>query len=493
MEKQIHSLFQKFGIASLSNDIKIQFQIFIIFNYRRSAMKKSSPLKNTISRRHFFKTGSITATGLLFSLAIDKEARSQEDREGKETPIQAYRTLGRTGFKASDISMGCTRAREANVYRYAYDRGINYFDTAESYVSGNAEKYLGQALKFMDRKKIFITTKIHISHDESEASILERFSKCQARMQTDYIDALYMHSVKDVTLLNHAGFHSAVKKLKSDGRVRFCGVSSHGPRKKEQDSMEKVLTAAAEDGRFDLMLLIYSFLNNKAGDNILKACKKNNVGTTAMKTTPGVLAVEMFDKDNLTEEQERIIQHLQNRGYTKERALKKLEKEIEDEREETKGAQPFIEKHRIKTAVELRKTSIQWILSNPLMNTVCVSFMDFDLVDRMVEISGSKLSEIGRDYLDTYSKRHNRHYCRHACNLCQVDCPYQLPISTIMRYAYYYDMQKREKEAMLKYARLGNRNASLCHNCHAPCLTNCPHQINIPWQLSKAHSLLTLS
>jgi predicted aldo/keto reductase-like oxidoreductase len=456
-------------------------------------MKKSSPFRNTISRRHFFQTGGIAATGLLFSLTTEKEARAQAEKGEQESSIRAYRTLGRTGFKASDISMGCTRAREVNVYRYAYDRGVNYFDTAEGYVNGNAEKYLGQALKFMNRKKIFITTKLHISHNDSEASILERFGKCQARMQTDYIDALYMHGVKDVTLLNHAGFHSVVNKLKSEGRLRFCGISSHGPRKKEQDSMEKVLTAAAEDGRFDLMLLVYNFLNHKEGDNILKVCKKNNVGTTAMKTAPGTLVVESFDKDNPTAEQERFLQHLQKRGYNKEKALKRLEKEIQDEKEETKSAQPFIEKHQIKTAAQLRKASIQWILSNPLMRTVCVSFMDFDLIDETVEISGSTLSKIDRDFLDTYTQNHSSHYCRHACNLCQADCPQQLPISTIMRYAYYFDMQKREKEAMSKYVRLGGHDASLCYTCHAPCLSKCPYQVNIPWQLSKAHSRLTFS
>ena len=48
--------------------------------------------------------------------------------------INRYRTLGRTGFRVSDISMGCGSIAEPNVVRYAYDHGMNLFDTAETYV-----------------------------------------------------------------------------------------------------------------------------------------------------------------------------------------------------------------------------------------------------------------------------------------------------------------------------------------------------------------------
>ena len=42
------------------------------------------------------------------------------------------RTLGRTGFRVSDISMGCGMISDSNVVRYAYDHGMNLFDTAEA-------------------------------------------------------------------------------------------------------------------------------------------------------------------------------------------------------------------------------------------------------------------------------------------------------------------------------------------------------------------------
>jgi RNase P/RNase MRP subunit p30 len=57
--------------------------------------------------------------------------------------------------------------------------------------------------------------------------------------------------------------------------------------------MDKVLQAAAEDGRFDVMLFVYNFLQQEQGQRVLKACKENNVGATLMKTNPVLNYFEM--------------------------------------------------------------------------------------------------------------------------------------------------------------------------------------------------------
>ena len=106
------------------------------------------------SRRDFLKSGGLLLAG---STCGGLKAQDTDGKRG-QPKIKEYRKLGRTGFEVSDISMGGTRNRESTVFRYAYEHGVNYFDTAEGYINGNSEKLLGQALKHMDRKKIFITT-----------------------------------------------------------------------------------------------------------------------------------------------------------------------------------------------------------------------------------------------------------------------------------------------------------------------------------------------
>jgi len=444
-----------------------------------------------ISRRNFVKFGGAAIAGSTLKLSpVGKLIPGQDEAKG--ATIKKYKILGRTGFKVSDIGMGTTRLKDSNVVRYAYDKGVNYFDTAEGYSNGRAEKWIGEALQQMDRKKIFITSKINIKKDESTENILKRFHKCQERLQTDYIDAFCMHNVTDVTMLNHSGFHAAIKQLKAEGKVRFTGLSCHGSRRQEGDSMEKVLCAAAEDGRFDLMLFVYNFMNKEVGTKVLAACKKNNVGTTAMKTAPGVLKVDPVDPENLTNEQQEYVNRMMQRGRSKEQAIERLQQRIASQQETQEKSQPFVDKYGIKTTDQLRLTSINWVSQNPDMHTTCVSFADFDLVDKVIPLSGAKLSQAEMQFLEDYKLVFDNQYCRHGCNECVVECIYRLPVSTIMRYAYYYECQGREKDSMQKYAALKNWNASNCIGCDAPCVAACPYGVDIQANLMQAHSLLTL-
>ncbi|MCU0644810.1 MAG: aldo/keto reductase [bacterium] len=273
-----------------------------------------------INRRKFFKFGGAAIAGATINFpSIGNILPQQTETETEK--IKAYRVLGRTGFKVSDIGMGTNRSIESNIIRYAYDKGVNYFDSAEGYGNGRSERMIGEALKFMDRKKVFITTKIHINDNETKESIIDRCYKCLERLQTEYVDAFFMHGPLWVSSLNHQAYHEAIAQLKSDGKLKHSGVSCHGPRGNEGDSMEKVLCAAAEDGRFDLMLLTYSFMNHEPGDKILAACKKNNVGTTAMKTAPGIFNVEPVDPENLSEDQQEYVKRMMERGSSREEAI----------------------------------------------------------------------------------------------------------------------------------------------------------------------------
>lgn len=255
--------------------------------------------------------------------------------------------------------------------------------------------------------------------------------------------------------------------------------------------MEDVLCAAAEDGRFDVMLLIYNFMNKEAGEKVLAACKEKNVGTTAMKTSPGILKVTPFDPENPTEQQAQMMERMQKRGMSKESIIERMKRRVESQEEAKVKTQPFADKYQIKTEEQLHKASILWVLQNPDMHAVCVSFSDIDLVDKIVPISGTKLSRADFRFLEEYSYAFNDQYCRHGCNACITRCPKQIPVSTIMRYAYYFECQHREKYAMGKYADLKGWDASNCAACDTPCNQSCPYGVDVQAQLLRAHSLLT--
>jgi len=441
-----------------------------------------------MSRRNFFQFGGAIIAGSSLSMRPMIDWIDGQDEPPKK--IVQYRTLGRTGFKVSDIAMGGTRSTDANVVRYAYERGINYFDTGETYTRGASERAIGDAQPFMDRKKIFITTKLHLNPNETVEAIIGRLHQCLERLKTDYVDALFMHGVNQVSELDHAGYHAAIQQLKAEGRVRFAGLSCHGPRRDEGDSMEQVCLAAAEDGRFDIMLFIYNFMNREPGEKIMAACDKKKIGTTGMKTSPGILKVDPFDPENLTEQQEENLNRMMARGMTREQAIQRMQEQFKSQQESYEKTRPFIEKYGITSQEQLRLLSIQWVLQNPRMHTVCVSFADMELIDKVVPLSGTKLSEAGQRFLEDFELAYNIQYCRHGCHLCVDACPHHVPVSTIMRYAYYYACQGREKEAMVKYARLMGGEVSPCLGCEAPCVQACPYGVAVSANLMQAHALL---
>jgi len=413
---------------------------------------------NKLSRRSFVKAGGATLASGLAAAAAGSQSGLSGQPTRQDPSIQSYKTLGRTGWRVSDIGFGSGPLRDPGLVRAAFDKGINYFDTAESYGNGASERAIGEALPHIGRENVFIATKAGFRGGETEAEVTDRIQRSLDRLKTDYIDAFSMHHTPTVEFLSHPGYHAAIDRLRAEGRVRFSGVSYHGPSRSGQGNMAEVLTAAADDGRFDMMLLVYNFMNGEQGDEVLAACKANDVGTTIMKSAPGVLHFDAFDPGNMTEEE-----------------------------------RSFAERHGLQTADQLRLGSIQWVLQNPDAHTVCVSLNDFDNIDRVVSLSGTRLSQPDEAFLGQLAQSVNSRYCRHGCVDCGGTCPQEVPVSRIMRYAYYFAGQGREKHAMSRYAQLGGSDGSVCLDCSAPCETACPHGFQVRTQMAHAHSLLTLA
>ena len=175
-----------------------------------------------------------------------------------------------------------------NLLRAVIDSGVNIIDTAEFYGNGNNEILVGKAIKDYDRKNLFINTKLIIAETDTQEGIVLRTRKCLERLNTDYLDGMMLWNPSSVEAVKNKVFHRAFEQLKSEGRVKFCGISSHGSEylEKNQENMEQIICGAVEDGRFDHALFVYNYAQREMGENILKLCKEKNVGTMLMKTDP---------------------------------------------------------------------------------------------------------------------------------------------------------------------------------------------------------------
>ena len=149
-----------------------------------------------------------------------------------------YRKMGKWGVKLSTIGFGSyltigfklddKTARDTIVK--AYDGGVNFFDTADAYNAGEAEKVLGKHLSKFDRHTLFILTKCFapISDDINDRGlsakhIFESCHKSLKRLRTDYLDLFMCHRPDPDTPLEET--IRAMEDLARQGKILYWGVS----------------------------------------------------------------------------------------------------------------------------------------------------------------------------------------------------------------------------------------------------------------------------
>lgn len=105
------------------------------------------------------------------------------------------RRLGRTGLEVSVVGFGGIpiiarpRAEAEEVVRYAYERGITYFDTARYY--GDSEEKIGAALKDVRGEVVLATKVIHGTREDATRGLRQSFRN----LQTDRIDLVQLHMI----------------------------------------------------------------------------------------------------------------------------------------------------------------------------------------------------------------------------------------------------------------------------------------------------------
>jgi aryl-alcohol dehydrogenase-like predicted oxidoreductase len=341
--------------------------------------------KTHLGRRRFLKASVFG----LFSAGIatkggwarTKESTRADSRETKnklQPNIKAFRILGRTGFKVSDLAIGSVY--DEGLYGTMLDAGFNYIDTAESYPRHHG--IIAKVIKGRDRKSIFITTKMEVKKNPSKEDFLKRARKALEELDTEYIDCMMMHCPEKAEILKTESFHEAMQQLKSEGRLRHVGVSNHGSfwYKDPEEPMDKVLLAAADDGRFDVFLMAYNFLQEDQAEHMLEVCKEKNIGTALMKSTPVHKYFGLKSRVEQLENEKKKIHPLYKEGLVRFKGW--LDR-----------AEEFIKKYDLKSPEEIREAAIRFVLENPKVNTVCCSLKTYDELERILPLSGSNLSD----------------------------------------------------------------------------------------------------
>jgi predicted aldo/keto reductase-like oxidoreductase len=186
-----------------------------------------------LSRRGFLGQ-SAAAVGVL---ATASALPAADENKRKLTSAADKVTLGRTGLKLSLLGMGTgsTGVKHSSnqvklgeekfrrLVRYAYERGITYFDTADQYGS---HVYLRTALQGIPRENLFLQSKTHATTKEMAYADVERFRQ---ELGTDYLDTLLMHCMQKASWpTDRRPVMDALNEFKQKGWVKAVGVSCHG-------------------------------------------------------------------------------------------------------------------------------------------------------------------------------------------------------------------------------------------------------------------------
>ncbi|KRF43506.1 aldo/keto reductase family protein [Paenibacillus sp. Soil787] len=153
-----------------------------------------------------------------------------------------YRKLGNSGLKVSEISLGSWLTYGGYVgedpavrsIEQAYDLGVNFFDTANVYERGEAEKVMGKALSSYPRESYVLATKVFNTMGDgpndrglSRKHIKEQAEASLRRLNADYIDIYYCHRYDRETPLEET--LRALDDLVTQGKVLYIGVSEWTP------------------------------------------------------------------------------------------------------------------------------------------------------------------------------------------------------------------------------------------------------------------------
>ena len=424
------------------------------------------------SRRHFLKR---TSLGILGSGLTSFKGNHFLSDDPYQYAI-AYRRLGRTGALVSDIGTG--DPYNDAVLRATLNAGVNFIETSEGYGNGRSEERIGRVIQDFNRETLYIATKAspNLKLFKSTEDVIERANASLNRLQTSYIDLYMIHQAQNLFRVKDDYFHRACDRLKREGKIRHVGLSCHGHflYKDTLESLEDIMMSAIEDGRFDVLFFPYNFMEPDMGERIINACKKNDMGTMVMKSNP-VAIYENWDQ---------MVKRGQELGRTEQHEYEKLQSKMNQ-------AAMFFDTYSMSDIEEMKDGAIQYILSNPDVHTICCRFENFSDVEKYTRLSGTVLDDRLSGILTRIKEDLGFLNCRIGCHQCEVVCPQNVPVNTIWRYQYYFNVKKREKYAMQEYQKLPGNNPDVCMHCEGFCEQACPYGVAIKSLLTMAHNKLS--
>jgi predicted aldo/keto reductase-like oxidoreductase len=383
--------------------------------------------------RRAFLSRSLSGMASLGFAGLTSKALSLKKPADKKI---IHRQLGKTEIKIPVVSMGVYTTDPALI-KAAFDAGVRYFSTAHYYQRGLCEKAIGDAIQDLGvRRDVIIATKIYSGmqrdgtwQENIKEPFLEQLSKSMDRLQTDYLDLLYLYNIRSTDEMGRPELLETLTELKQQKKVRYVGFTTHA-------NHEEILEKALELDFYNTAAVAFNYTmsQNKA---LIQACEKaaqKGLGLVAMKTQCG----SAWGVD----------------GYRKP-----------------------AEQLKNQTAL------LKWTLNHDFISTAIPAMEEFEHVEEDFSVAYDlDYTDEEKRFLEGENVRYTATFCQ-QCQKCVATCPKDVDIPTLMRthmYAYQYlnldlvNLAQKEIEASK-----GISACRSCEECKAVCLNSVPISKNI--------------
>ena len=335
------------------------------------------------TRRDFFK--SIAAAGM-GTLALPAGTMAAVKHASAATV--ARRPFGKSGIHVPMLSLGGIFDTGSNhlLLKQALRWGVSYWDTANSYVGGDSEIGIGKFFQRFpgERKKVFLVTK---SGAWTLRGMTRHLDRSLERMQTDYIDLMFVHGISSIRTMDRDTRQWA-EKAKSQGKIRLFGFSTHR-------NMAECLLGAAGLGWIDGIMMTYNYrlMHEDEMRRAVDACTEAGIGLTAMKVQGGGQV-----KTNTAQELQLAGRFLK-KGFTSGQA----------------------------------KLKAVW--QNPQIASICSQMPTLDLLMTNVQAAMDKttLSAADQQLMQEHAALTRADYCAGCGSICEACVEGQIPIADVMR------------------------------------------------------------
>src|SRR5512136_345893 len=197
-----------------------------------------------------------------------------------------YRSLGRTGWRISEISFGAWAIGGAwgrvdddesmTALHTALDLGVNFFDTADVYGDGRSEQLLAQ-LRRERQEPFYVATKAgrrldpHVSEGYNRQNLTAFIERSLQNLQTETLDLLQLHCPPAEVYYRPEVF-GVLDDLVAAGKLRHYGVSV--------EKVEEALKAIEYPG-VETVQIIFNILRQRPAERFFAEAQKRKVGILA--------------------------------------------------------------------------------------------------------------------------------------------------------------------------------------------------------------------